>query len=87
VGVRPVVAFLKDFSGKADVEDMLIPRVQEAEVESVFTVPVQKFLKRKWCDEDWYKGNWFTWNGMRLRMHEFQTPVWEKATKKTYTSV
>lgn len=85
VVVRPVVAFLKDSSGKADVEDMLKPRVQAAEVASVFTVPLERFLGKMWCDDVWYKGTSITWNGHHLRAHSFEAPVWEKATMRTYT--
>ncbi|KAI5798865.1 NUDIX hydrolase domain-like protein [Geopyxis carbonaria] len=95
LGVRPCVAFLRDNSAdqSADIEDRLIPRLEEQEVASVFTVPLERFLSPRYLlmdrggvarDEKWYQGNWINWNGRRWRMHEFQAPIWERATLKRY---
>jgi len=92
LAVRPCVAFLKDESPNrlADVEDLLIPKLQETEVDSVFAVSLERFLDRTISvrgqekQETWYQGHWTNWNGKQWRMHEFQAPVWEKTTLRKY---
>ncbi|KAF8242349.1 hypothetical protein K440DRAFT_121856 [Wilcoxina mikolae CBS 423.85] len=92
LGVRPCVAFLRDNSNgsQVDVEEALTPRLETNEVSSVFTVPLEQFLNRKYsgqgvgAEESWYQGNRVNWNGTRWRMHEFQAPVWERNTLKKY---
>lgn len=95
LGVRPCVAFLKDGSAAlqgTDVEDNLIPRLEENEVASIFTVPLERFMSRRYtplpgateADENWYSGSWIKWNGTSWRAHEFQAPVWEKTTLRKY---
>ncbi|KAA8896141.1 NUDIX hydrolase domain-like protein [Sphaerosporella brunnea] len=78
LGVRPCVAFLKENAGE------MVPRLQEGEVEGVFTVRLEPFLSRKYPlrggkEEPWYdsKGS-VGWVGRRWCMHEFSAPVWEK---------
>lgn len=92
LGVRPCVAFLRDDSNgsRVDVEEALTPRLDANEVSSVFSVPLEQFLNRKYLglgvssEESWYQGNWVNWEGARWRMHEFQAPVWERNTLKKY---
>jgi coenzyme A diphosphatase NUDT7 len=71
LAVRPCVAFLKD-AGKE-------PKLQEREVQALFTVRLEPFLRRCYGgeEEEWYKGKRFHWNGRNWYGHEFMAPAWE----------
>lgn len=96
VAVRPCVAFLRDNSPgqTADVEDSLMPKLQEAEVASVFTVLLERFLMNTYPlrvpgqdtveERKWNDGKWLDSFGKPWRMQEFMAPIWEKTTLKTY---
>ncbi|TGZ82170.1 hypothetical protein EX30DRAFT_217132 [Ascodesmis nigricans] len=96
VAVRPCVAFLRDNTPKqnADVEDTLIPRLQKDEVESLFTVLLERFLSKTYPlklpgsdaveEREWNSGKWLTSYQKPWRMQEFMAPVWEKTTLREY---
>lgn len=58
---------------------MLIPRIDEKEVASVFTAPLEKFLKVRYGEDEggidpekrdgveWYTGSWVPWNGHKWK--------------------
>ncbi|KAI5844258.1 NUDIX hydrolase domain-like protein [Tricharina praecox] len=88
LAVRPCVAYLD--GGKGDVEDSLIPRLQETEVASLFTVKLEPFLKRAYpipggaAEETWYRGGKTMWVHRPWTIHEFNAPVWEGSTLKRH---
>lgn len=91
--VRPCVALLNDNSieKNGNVEELMVPRLQEKEVSSVFTLPLQRFLHRQFRgfgsgEEDWYRGQGMEYSsGGNWRAHEFLAPVLEKNnTLKTH---
>jgi len=87
LAVRPCVAYLD--GGKVDVEDSLIPRLQETEVASLFTVKLEPFLKREYSmpgggEETWYQGGNTIFVRRPWTCHEFNAPVWEGSTLKRH---
>ena len=93
LGVRPCVAWLKDNSvgGRADVEDSLIPRLEEMEVSTLFTVKLEKFLHKTYpvrghsaAEEEWYRGESVIWKGSKWAVHEYMAPVWQGGVLKRY---
>jgi coenzyme A diphosphatase NUDT7 len=71
LAVRPCVAFLGEEKE---------PRLQEREVQALFTVRLERFLCREYTPgkEEWYKGKRFHWNGRNWCGHEFMAPVREQ---------
>lgn len=80
--VRPCVAFLHDDSWgqRASVEESLIPKLDPKEVQSVFTVPLERFLTTRYGGGDgdgadpekkdgvqWYRGAWLPTYGGRWK--------------------
>lgn len=81
---------LSDLDVPADLESILIPRLDPKEVSAVFSVPLEAFLKKIHAkgythpptptDEQWYKGRHQNWYGRDWYMHEFMAPVWAHKT-------
>lgn len=91
LGVKPCVALLhteevqsQEGEGEEEVvvvgEHMLAPRLDPEEVQSVFTVPLERFLGVHYgasagagADPEaadgvrWYQGSWVPWNGGRWK--------------------
>lgn len=76
LGVRPCVALLHAPAGE---EGALVPRLDPNEVQSVFAVPLERFLGVRYGAEAerldpesvdgmrWYEGSWVPWNGTKWR--------------------
>lgn len=71
-----------------------MPRLQETEVASLFTVMLERFLHStyphripgtdRFEEKEWHTGQLLDWNGRGWWAQEFMAPVWEKATLRTY---
>ena len=71
----------------ADLESVLIPRLDPKEVSAVFTVPLEAFLSKTYrseylsppsppTSEKWYTGKLMNWFNGDWYMHEFMAPAW-----------
>ncbi|KAL0639634.1 8-oxo-dGTP diphosphatase [Maublancomyces gigas] len=90
LGVRPCVALLNSPTGGN--YEPLVPRLDPNEVQSVFAVPLERFLRVRYGADGervdpesvdgvpWYTGSWVPWNGSKWKMNEFQAPVWSSSS-------